>query len=305
MTVEISQLKAFELVVRLGSFSKASRYLNVSQPTISLRVKELEKSVGGALFYRVGKRMELTDLGQGFLPYASQALEVLMKGVERAQSIKEGKRGEVKIGTLPTYTTGLFTSAISEIHGNYPEIDLVIHTGHNQQIIEMLYDGFIKMGLITYPFFNSDLKKHLLVKEPLILVAHKGHKLSEWKARTYTIEEVFANSGPYILTDWSDESKHWQRTYMTFGMDTLELPPPTALDFVRSGKGVALLTQSFAQDLLNSGTLTRLFPVDVPELYRWVALVSLESESSLTPAAQRFLKTLKKNAETTSCLHED
>ncbi|QHA91044.1 LysR family transcriptional regulator [Bacillus sp. N1-1] len=296
--MEINQLKAFELVVRLGSFSKASRYLNVSQPTISLRIKELEKSVGGSLFHRVGKNMELTDLGQGFLPYASQALEVLLKGLERAQSIKEGKRGEVKIGTLPTFTTGLFTSTLIEMHENYPEIDLVIHTGHNQQILEMLYDGFIKMGLITHPFFNSDLKTLLLMKEPLILVAHKHHKLSELKSRTYTIEEVFAKSDPYILTDWSDESKHWQKTYMTFGMDSLELPPTTALDFVRSGKGVAPLTKSLVQDLLTRGTLTRLLPVDMPELSRWVALVSLENESSLTPAAQRFVKTLKNHAAT-------
>ncbi len=297
MTLEVNQLKAFELVVRLGSFSKAARYLNVSQPTISIRVKELEKSVGGPLFYRVGKNMELTDLGQGFLPYASQALEVLVNGVERAQSIKEGKSGQVKIGTLPTFTTGLFTSTITEMHEKYPEIDLVIHTGHNQQIIEMLYDGFTKMGLITYPFFNSDLKKHLLMKEPLILVAHKCHKLSRMKAGTYSIEEVFANSNPYILTDWSDESKHWQKTYITFGMDTLELPPTTALDFVRFGNGVALLTESLVQDLLNIGILTRLWPKDFPELYRWVALVSLESESSLTPAAQSFLETLKNNTE--------
>ncbi|WP_273834033.1 LysR family transcriptional regulator [Guptibacillus sedimenti] len=296
--MEINQLKAFELVVRLGSFSKASRYLNVSQPTISLRIKELEKSVGGSLFHRVGKNMELTDLGQGFLPYASQALEVLLKGLERAQSIKEGKRGEVKVGTLPTFTTGIFTSTIVEMHENYPEIDLVIHTGHNQQIVEMLYDGFIKMGLITHPYFNSDLKTLLLMKEPLILVAHKHHKLSELNARTYTIEEIFANSSPYILTDWSDESKHWQKTYMSFGMDTLELPPTTALDFVRSGKGVALLTKSLVQDPLTRGTLTRLLPVDMPELTRCVALVSLEGETSLTPAAQRFVKILKNHAAT-------
>ncbi|WP_273851907.1 LysR family transcriptional regulator [Guptibacillus spartinae] len=296
--MEINQLRAFELVVRLGSFSKASRYLNVSQPTISLRIKELEKSVGGSLFHRVGKNMELTDLGQGLLPYASQALEVLVKGLERAQSIKEGKRGEVRIGTLPTFTTGLFTSTLVDMHEKYPEIDLVIHTGHNQQILEMLYDGFIKIGLITHPFFNRDLKTLLLMKEPLILVAHKHHQLSELKARTYTIEEVFANSGPYILTDWSDESKHWQQSYMTFGMDRLELPPPTALDFVRSGSGVTLLTESLAQDLITRDTLTRLMPVDMPELSRWIALVSLESESSLTPAAQRFVKTLKNHAAT-------
>lgn len=295
VSVEINQLKAFDHVVRLGSFSKAARYLDVSQPTISLRVKELEKSIGGSLFERVGKRMELSDLGKGFLPYARQALDVLVIGAERAQAIKEGKSGQITIGTLPTFTTGLFSSTISSMHETYPEIHLVIHTGHNQQIIEMLYDGFIKMGLITYPFFNSDLKNLHLIKEPLLLVAHKNHPISKWNERSYTVEEVFTHSKPYILTDWSEESKHWQKTHLSFGIDSIELPPATALDFVRRGKGVALLTEAIVQDLLDQEALVKLQPVNFPEIYRWVALVSLEREASLTPAAQRLLETIRSN----------
>ncbi|KHE67701.1 LysR family transcriptional regulator [Halobacillus sp. BBL2006] len=68
--MEINQLRAFDLVVRLGSFSKASRQLDVTQPTSSQRIRELEKSVG----HRTGKYMEPTDLDKGFLPYAQQAL---------------------------------------------------------------------------------------------------------------------------------------------------------------------------------------------------------------------------------------
>ncbi|WP_171016840.1 LysR family transcriptional regulator [Pseudalkalibacillus caeni] len=290
--MEINQLKAFDQVVRLGSFSKAARYLDVSQPTISLRIKELEKSIGGPIFNRVGKHMELTDLGKGFLPYARQALEVLLKGAERAQSIKEGKRGEIKIGTLPTFTTGLFSSAIVAMQQNYPEINLVIHTGHNQQIMEMLYDGFVKMGLITSPFFNSDLKELLLIKEPLILAANKNHQLSRLKAKSYTVGDVFKYSNPYILTDWSEESKHWQKTFMSFGLESLELPPFTAMDFIRKGHGVTLLTESFAKELLDSRTLVKLEPADFPALFRKIALVSLESEYALTPSAKTFLKVL-------------
>ncbi|WP_421385462.1 LysR family transcriptional regulator [Bacillus salacetis] len=270
-------------------------YLDVSQPTITLRIKELEKGIGGYLFIRVGKQMELTDIGKGFLPYARQALEILNKGKERAQSIKEGIRGEITIGTLPTFTTGLFSTVIIDMHKRFPEIDLTIHTGHNQQIIEMLYDGFVKLGCITSPFFNRDLKKLDLIKEPLILVAHRNHLLSKKKGGTYTVEEVFANSSPYILTDWSEEAKHWQRSNMNFGLDTLELPPATALEYVLNGQGITLLTESMVSKHIEDGTLVKINPKNLPALYREIALVSLEHKNSLPSAAQNFLRTLRTN----------
>ncbi|MEI2666240.1 LysR family transcriptional regulator [Rossellomorea sp. LJF3] len=287
--MEINQLIAFELVSRLGSYSKASRYLDVSQPTISLRIKELEKDVGGYLFVRAGKQMELTDLGKGFLPYARQALEVLQKGKERAQSIKEGRRGEITIGTLPTFTSGHFTSIIKEMYTTFPDIQIAIHTGHNQQIIDMLYDGSIKLGMITSPFFNKDLKKLYTIKEPLVFVARPDRALKGG----YSIEDVFLTSKPYIMTDWSEESKHWQRTHMSFGSDSIELPPATALEFVQNYSGTALLTESMVSALLEEATLVRLEPNDMPALYREVALVSLDSEQSLPPAARRFLETVR------------
>ncbi|MGG3915844.1 LysR family transcriptional regulator [Rossellomorea vietnamensis] len=291
--MEINQLIAFELVSRLGSYSKASRYLDVSQPTVSLRIKELEKDVGGYLFVRAGKQMELTDLGKGFLPYARQALEVLHKGRERALSIQEGKRGEITIGTLPTFTSGHFTSIVSEMYTTFPDIQIAIHTGHNQQIIDMLYDGSIKLGMITLPFFNKDLRKLHTIKEPLVFVARRDQPLSGMKDGSYRVEDVFESSKPYIMTDWSEESKHWQRTHMSFGSDSIELPPATALEFVQNYSGTALLIESMVSAFLEEGRLVQLNPIDMPALYREVAVVSLDSEQSLPPAARRFLETVR------------
>ncbi|MBN8191822.1 LysR family transcriptional regulator [Bacillus sp. NTK074B] len=287
--MEINQLIAFELVARLGSYSKASRYLDVSQPTVSLRIKELEKDVGGYLFVRAGKQMVLTDLGKGFLPYARQALEVLQKGKERALSIKDGKRGEITIGTLPTFTSGHFTAIVREMYGTFPDIHIAIHTGHNQQIIDMLYDGSINMGMITSPFFNKDLKKLYTIKEPLVFVSRPEQALKS----EYNIEDVFLTGKPYILTDWSEESKHWQRTHMSLGNDSIELPPATALDFVRHHSGTALLTETMVSAHIKEGTLVRLEPYGMPNLCREIALVSLEREQNLTPAARRFLDTAR------------
>src|SRR5260370_28021785 len=109
--MDTNQLQAFDMVVRQGSFSKAARALDISQPAISLRIQALEQIVGGPLFVRGGSRLELTELGASFLPYARQALAVLASGIETAQQTRLGARGRVSLATLPALTTGFFASA--------------------------------------------------------------------------------------------------------------------------------------------------------------------------------------------------
>jgi len=291
--LDIKQLDAFDHVVRFGSFSKAARHLNLSQPTISIRIQGLEKEVGSGLFYRVGKRIELTEVGKGFLPYARQVLEILNKGIERANLIQEGKLGHVTIGTLPSFTSGLFSSVIAYLNRNYPEINLEIHTGHNQQIVEMLYDGFVKIGFMTNPYFNTDLKSIVTFKEPLILVAHHSHPLVSSINKNLSTADVIKGGKPYIVVDWSEESKHWQKSMIFTGIDSLELPPATALDLVLSMNGITLVTESMVIDLLETKKLVKIQSTDFPSLYREVSLVSLESESSLSPAAKTFVNAFK------------
>lgn len=291
--MDINQLKAFEHVVRLGSFSKAARYLNLSQPTISIRIQGLEKEVGGGLFYRVGKRVELTDIGKGFLPYARQVIDILAKGVERAQLIQEGKVGHVSIGTIPSFTSGIFSSVVGNLYKNYPDIKLEIHTGHNQQIIEMLYDGFIKIGFMTKPYFNTDIKNINTFKESLVLVTHPSHPLASLYNRNLSFADVLIGSKPYIIVDWSEESKHWQKSMLNPKIDYLELPPTTALDLVLSNNGITLLTESMVTKLLEEKKLVKLKPTDVPTLYREIAMVSLETELNFSSTVLRFVNAFR------------
>ncbi|MFI8575359.1 LysR family transcriptional regulator [Rossellomorea aquimaris] len=289
----MNQLEAFDHVVRFGSFSKAARHLNLSQPTISVRIQGLEKEVGRGLFHRVGKRVELTDAGKGFLPYARQAIEIVTNGMEKARLIQEGKAGHVTIGTLPTFTSGVFSSAMAHLNTWSPEIHVEIHTGHNQEILEMLYDGFIKMGLVTNPYYNTDVKTILTLKEPLILVAHPSHPLASASDENRTSAEIIENSDPYIMVDWSTESKHWQKSMTNPSMNFIELPPPTALDLVLSNKGVAMVTESMVKNGLETNQLVRIQPADFPLLYREIALVSLDSEKSLSPAAKTVVEVFR------------
>ncbi|WP_171050781.1 LysR family transcriptional regulator [Bacillus sp. BHET2] len=297
--MDINQLEAFDHVVRLGSFSKAARHLDLSQPTISIRIQGLEKEIGSGLFHRVGKRVELTEAGKGFLPYARQAIEVVANGIEKAKLMQVGKVGHVTIGTLPTFTSGVFSSVVAHLNKRFPEIHVEIHTGHNQEIIEMLYDGFIKMGLVTTPYYNTDLKRILTIKEPLMLVAHHSHPLVSACDGNCTSEEIIENADPYIIVDWSTESKHWQKSMMSPGINCIELPPSTALDFVLSTNGVALVTESMVKNVLEPDKLVTLQPADFPPLYREIALVSLDSEKSLSPVAKTVVEVFQAGATAT------
>lgn len=74
MTVE--EIEAFVCIARLGGFTEASRRLNRSQPAISRRIRELERSLGKALFERAGRRVSLTEAGRALLPYAEASVEL-------------------------------------------------------------------------------------------------------------------------------------------------------------------------------------------------------------------------------------
>src|SRR3569833_539360 len=126
--MDTGQLQAFDQIVRQGSFSKAARLLDLSQPPISSRIQKFEEAVGGALFLRGGNRLELTELGRTFLPYARQALAVLAAGIETAQMAERGESGRVTIGTLPTLATGFFADALARMRDQHPSLHIVVHT---------------------------------------------------------------------------------------------------------------------------------------------------------------------------------
>ncbi len=290
--MDTNQLHAFDQVVRHGSFSKAARILDLSQPTITIRIQTLEREVGGKLFIRKGQQLELTELGRSFLPYARQALTVLSSGIETAQLTMEGKKGQLTIGTLPSLATGFFTSTIEQMRETHPNVGITIHTGHNQEIVEMLYDGLIKLGFMTSPFYNTDLVTLLHIKEPLIAVTYPTHPLL--KVKDITVNDVMENANPFIHVDWSTEIKQWQARFKSKFHTEFEVPPQTAHDLVLRGVGIALLTETFVARDLSVGNVVKVPVNNMPSLYRESVLVCLSRDKSIPSAYEEFLQIFRK-----------
>src|SRR5215472_13141708 len=121
--MDTAQLLAFERIVRERSFSRAARALGIAQPTISERIRALERAVGGPLFVRAGRGVELTDLGATFLPFARRALEVLGAGVEAARQTQAGTQGRATLGVLESLSGGFLGPALAGFHAAHPNVE--------------------------------------------------------------------------------------------------------------------------------------------------------------------------------------
>jgi DNA-binding transcriptional LysR family regulator len=294
--MDIEQLKAFERIVREGSFSRAARTLDITQPTISSRIQALEQEVGGSLFIRGSRKVTLTERGESFLPYARRTLEVLAEGIEAAQLTQEGKRGRVTVGTIESLAGGFLASSIASFHNTHPGVDFFIRTGHSDQVVEMLYDGVVKLGLISWPYFNPDLIPLLRFREPIVLVVPAGSSLIG--RGPVTMEEAQKAKGHLLKVQWQ-----WGPTVNTALLriteqvsPMVELPFETVRHLLLHGIGAAFLTRALVAEDLEIGRLVEVEVADLPPSYRESALVHLAHRGSLNAMLSDFVDVLREEA---------
>jgi DNA-binding transcriptional LysR family regulator len=143
--------------------TKASRELHISQPAISQSIKKLEDQLGGTLFLRSNKGMELTEEGKMFYEYVKGALELINNAENEFTSFKDLSKGEIKIGCSTTLTKLVLLDAIKRFHIDYPNIIINITNDLTSNLIEDL-----KLGKLDFVIFNeSNIKENNLNLEKI------------------------------------------------------------------------------------------------------------------------------------------
>ena len=287
--MDMDQLLAFDEIVQQKSFSRAAEKLSITQPSISARIQRLERQLGGALFQRNSKRMELTELGQRFLPYARQALSVMASGLQMAELTRMGEQGRLTLGVLPTLTTGRLSRTVLRWHHQHPAVSLTVHTGHNLQVQDMLKGGFVQMGLLNLPAEGAGFQDIKRFREPLMLVASSGHPATRLaRLSSEDLNEVLT---PFLRIDWSWDVRNWQAAHLPARRGDLEVPPMLALDLLRSGSFLALMPEDWVKPDLQKGKLVQLHVRDL-QLPTWVWGVCRVQSQELTSLQQQFLDLL-------------
>lgn len=295
--MDLDQLRAFERIVREGNFSRAARSLDIAQPTISARIQALEQEVGGSLFLRAGRKITLTERGQSFLPYAQHAVNVLAEGVETARLTQSGQRGRVTVAAIPSLAGSFLSAVIARFHQTHPQIDLLVRSAPSDQIMVLLADGVVKLGLISWPYFNPQLQPLLRVREPLKLMVSASHPLAG--RERVTLEEVHSAGAPIF------EVKLWvsidPALAQVIGQSQplIEVPLDTARHLLLRGLGAALLTPLLVAEELAAGRIVALTISDMPPSFRESVLVHRAHGGALSAAARAFVDALQAEAAST------
>ena len=155
MNVDLELYKVFYAVAKHKHMTKASEELHISQPAISQSIKKLEDQLGGTLFLRSNKGMELTEEGKMFYEYVKGALELINNAENEFTSFKDLSKGEVKIGCSTTLTKLVLINALKDFHLDYPNININITNDLTSNLINNL-----KLGKLDFVIFNeSNIKE--------------------------------------------------------------------------------------------------------------------------------------------------
>lgn len=297
MQIDTGQLLAFERVVRERSFTRAARALDIAQPTISDRIRALERCVGGPLFARGGRGAELTDLGAEFLPYASRALEVLESGVEVAQQTRAGERGRASIGVLESLSGAFLGPVLGDFHATHPNVDVLVRAGRQRQVMELLYDGVVGMAMVAWPCPESaagELRQLMVLRERVVLVVAPGHPLA--RLPEVTTEHVVTMARPLLVMQWWLELPIELVRLAQRARPGVDVPMDTGRSMVMRGSGAGFFPWLQVADAVAAGLVRELDVVDQAPLFRDSALVRRTAAPPLGSASAELVEALGKRA---------
>lgn len=202
MNIDLELYRVFYTVAKNKHMTKASEELFISQPAISQSIKKLEEQLGGTLFLRSNKGMELTEEGKMFYEYVKGALELINNAENEFTSFKDLSKGEIKIGCSTTLTKLILIDTLKEFHNEYPNININITNDLTSNLIRDL-----KLGKLDFVIFNESNIKETNLNLEKIKELKQGfiYNPEYYKDEINTFKEL--NNLPLILQKEESNSR--------------------------------------------------------------------------------------------------
>jgi DNA-binding transcriptional LysR family regulator len=168
--LENFRLKVFRTVAEHLNFRKAAEHLFLTQPAVTLQVKALEDDLGIRLFDRAGNRVSLTPQGSLLLGYATKIAAVVSE-LELKLSAEDGKvSGELFLGASTTIAQYVLPRLLGAFLDEHPRVQFSLHSGNTGEIVQLLLDGKLSLGLIEGPARDRGIHTELFMQDELVLI---------------------------------------------------------------------------------------------------------------------------------------
>ncbi len=173
----LHQLKVFETVARLSSITRAAEELSLTQPTVSMQVKQLSKNVGATLFEQIGKKLYLTEAGQELFKTCRHIFEQLAQFEMKVADLQGMKSGRLKLATITT-TKYFIPRVLEPFCKMYPGIDVALQITNHERIMSRLSQNQDDLYIVSQVPDSTDFSAFPFLENPLVVVAPANHPLA-------------------------------------------------------------------------------------------------------------------------------
>ena len=174
----MKQLETFCKVAELESFSRAGEKIYLTQPTVSGHIAALEQSVGLKLFDRLGRRVALTNGGKVFYRYAKEILKLRDEARNAIYEYSHVIKGRIMIGGSTIPGEYFLPRVMGGFHKKVPGITISLLIADSQEIIALLLEGGIELGVVGMRFDEKLVDASSLFHDRVIIIAHPDHVLA-------------------------------------------------------------------------------------------------------------------------------
>ncbi len=173
----LRQMQVFEAVARHLSFSKAAQELNLTQPAVSLQIKQLEGLARLPLFEQMGRRLYLTGAAEVLLRHVHAILGAVADSEEALAALRGQRAGGLRIGGVSTakYFAPFLLSAFA---GAYPGVEVTLTVANRRRVVELLDENAVDLALMGQPPADQHFRATRFAGHPLVIIAAPTHRLA-------------------------------------------------------------------------------------------------------------------------------
>ncbi|RUX23697.1 hydrogen peroxide-inducible genes activator [Mesorhizobium sp. M7A.F.Ca.US.011.01.1.1] len=166
----LKQLRYFEALARHNHFGRAADACAISQPAISVQIRELEETLGTALFQRGPRQVRLTNFGEEFALRVRDILRSVDELTDLARASRDRLVGRLRIGVIPTIAPYLLPAIIGNLARMHDGLDIHVRETQTQKLIQELADGRLDAAIVALPVSEPSLTEIVLFAENFVLV---------------------------------------------------------------------------------------------------------------------------------------
>ena len=204
--ISLRHLKVFESVARHLNYTRAAEEFFLSQPAVSMQVKQLEEQLGVALFEQLGKRIHLTEAGQEVLMYARTITQQLDE-MEAVLNRMQGGRLRISVATTANYFIPALLGTFSR---RYPQVTVSLDVTNRETLLRQLTENIVDLVIMGQQPTGLDVEAQEFMDNPLVVVAPIAHPLakknpSRWRGCKKK-PSWCANQAPVRASPWNASS---------------------------------------------------------------------------------------------------